>query len=58
MCEKLKKSSARDNFGFFLRKNCLYITDVGKGLFPDFAKKGFYSNSIDDTCHEKAAEKN
>ena len=46
MCEKMSKSPVRYNLGFFLRKTCLYITDIGKGIIPALAKKGFYPISI------------
>ena len=47
MCEKMSMSPARDNLGFFLRKTCLYITYIGKGIIPALAKKGFYSIFIE-----------
>ena len=47
MCEKMSMSPARDNLGFFLRKTCLYITYIGKGIIPALAKKVFYSIFIE-----------
>ena len=47
MCEKMSMSPARDNLGFFLRKNCLYVAYIGKGVIPVFANEGFYSIFIE-----------
>ena len=47
MCEKMSMSPARDNLGFFLRKTCLYITYIGKGIIPVLAMKGLYSFFIE-----------
>ena len=59
MCEEMSVSPARDSLGFFLRKTCLYITYIGKGIMPAFAKKGFSSIflNVDDNCYKTATDR-
>ena len=44
---------------FFLRKTCLYITYIGKGIIPALAKREFYSIllNVDDNCYKRAADR-
>ena len=59
MCEKMSISPARDNLSVFLRKICLYITYIGKGIIPALAKKGFDSIllNVDHNCYKTAEDR-